>query len=744
MIKGFKLTVTANQALSFTGLVGAFLLSLCFSSNVFATTDAWRSWSETFGETEDCMACHTQSYTNSLITNFNERGDITITSDVASLVIDLDVSVSGSGRFLITEINNTTPLADTSIPFRQDLHTLDNLTIPLHPNRRQFHLKFCVGQNIHGVSLGPGTPRQIECGTVTVTRDPPPVVVEPPPSSICTTFPALCLAPIDPCRINPDSCITVPITENRDPIAQPDTFDISADIETIVLDVLNNDADPDGDAIRILLDGTTTSLGGTLALFSNAATYQPPVLLSQPDSFTYQVVDSNGNYSAFVPVTLIPVDTDGDGITDTIDNCDLQDNIGQLDSDGDSIGDICDGDPDGDGIPGLLGDTFNSGRDLADAECLSCHLIGTAGAPLFDDAEEWQRLLDLRGVEGLLASVTNGIAPVMPAFGEFYTARELTEAIRYLTGIEGIENRGGPGGDLDLDGVINSLDNCPLVSNLSQIDSNGNGIGNVCEADADVDRDGYRFDIDDNDNDANRMPAQSNDLARSTYFVSSHPMRLGSLASWIYENNDYRDGAIILSDVDFLAAAARSFVGGDPVVESELVSASGIINLEIYEVTHSAEVIIEMFGGLPLESDLRLYQPAEASWRSFDVTGTDQLTAAPRTGGACPAASSPSYSNELRAGLSCIKLTVADAGPNDSDNQLNGAVSLVANITSGRTSTGRISPPIVDLTPSSSGGATNLGLLILLLVFIRKRVAVLLMNSDSALANPFPQPNKEQ
>jgi hypothetical protein len=37
-----------------------------------------------------------------------------------------------------------------------------------------------------------------------------------------------------------------------------------------------------------------------------------------------------------------------------------------------------------------------------------------------------------------------------------------------------------------------------------------------------------------------------------------------------------------------------------------------------------------------------------------------------------------------------------------------------------------------------------LGLLILLLVFIRKRVAVLLMNSDSALANPFPQPNKEQ
>jgi uncharacterized repeat protein (TIGR01451 family) len=38
-----------------------------------------------------------------------------------------------------------------------------------------------------------------------------------------------------------------------------------------------------------------------------------------------------------------------------------------------------------------------------------------------------------------------------------------------------------PHGDLDGDGVINSADNCPLVANPDQRDSNGNGKGDVCD-----------------------------------------------------------------------------------------------------------------------------------------------------------------------------------------------------------------------------------------------------------------------
>jgi hypothetical protein len=35
--------------------------------------------------------------------------------------------------------------------------------------------------------------------------------------------------------------------------------------------------------------------------------------------------------------------------------------------------------------------------------------------------------------------------------------------------------------DLDGDGRIGSADNCPAVANASQTDSDGNGIGNLCE-----------------------------------------------------------------------------------------------------------------------------------------------------------------------------------------------------------------------------------------------------------------------
>ena len=45
-----------------------------------------------------------------------------------------------------------------------------------------------------------------------------------------------------------------------------------------------------------------------------------------------------------------PLDDDGDGITNSSDNCPLMSNADQLDKDGDGIGDVCDDDLDGDGL----------------------------------------------------------------------------------------------------------------------------------------------------------------------------------------------------------------------------------------------------------------------------------------------------------------------------------------------------------------------------------------------------------
>lgn len=38
-------------------------------------------------------------------------------------------------------------------------------------------------------------------------------------------------------------------------------------------------------------------------------------------------------------------------------------------------------------------------------------------------------------------------------------------------------------GDSDSDGVSDTTDNCTLIANVSQLDTNGDGIGNRCDAD---------------------------------------------------------------------------------------------------------------------------------------------------------------------------------------------------------------------------------------------------------------------
>ena len=66
----------------------------------------------------------------------------------------------------------------------------------------------------------------------------------------------------------------------------------------------------------------------------------------------YNVSDGNGNTAAEVirNVTITDVDVDDDGITDSNDNCVNEANSDQLDTDGDTIGNVCDLDDDGDGV----------------------------------------------------------------------------------------------------------------------------------------------------------------------------------------------------------------------------------------------------------------------------------------------------------------------------------------------------------------------------------------------------------
>jgi len=171
---------------------------------------------------------------------------------------------------------------------------------------------------------------------------------------------------------------------------------------------------------------------------------------------------------------VVAVDSDGDGILDSQDNCRTVANANQADGDGDGVGDVCDNcpkdanadqaDEDGNGVGDVcqcvcLGDVDEQGQiDLDDLQAMSQILL-TAGSPFVvadqagscaDVDENGQvDLDDLQGLAGILLDV--GSPFVVPCE------------------------------DKDGDGIGDDQDNCPGVANPGQEDSNGNGIGDACE-----------------------------------------------------------------------------------------------------------------------------------------------------------------------------------------------------------------------------------------------------------------------
>ena len=90
--------------------------------------------------------------------------------------------------------------------------------------------------------------------------------------------------------------ITVIASDNELPIAIDDAYnvDFNGDID---FNPLNNDSDPDGDALTVE-SVDTSSLAGTLTVNSDGSMhYQAPASFSGSDSFTYTITDGNGGFA---------------------------------------------------------------------------------------------------------------------------------------------------------------------------------------------------------------------------------------------------------------------------------------------------------------------------------------------------------------------------------------------------------------------------------------------------------------
>lgn len=164
-------------------------------------------------------------------------------------------------------------------------------------------------------------------------------------------------------------------------------------------------------------------------------------------------------------------DRDGDGLGDVCDNCPGKANPDQKDSDLDGIGDVCDNCPfrynpdqydgDGDGV----GDSCDNCKNHPNPNQLDLDLDGIG-----DDCDD-----DIDGDDILNENETDG--------------------------------------DMDADGIPDSMDNCPMNYNPDQLDSDGDGIGDVCDncpaianpGQEDADNDGFG-DVCDPDRDGDGIP----------------------------------------------------------------------------------------------------------------------------------------------------------------------------------------------------------------------------------------------
>ena len=214
----------------------------------------------------------------------------------------------------------------------------------------------------------------------------------------------------------------------------------------------------------------------------NADDRPPPTSEPKQDLPQPPAIDPEPPRRATTPPRPIE-DEDDDLLADVVDNCPFFKNANQTDADDDGIGDVCEATSVmnlvalTDGLTTVnLSWTNPTGARLG-ALNLSYRRSDGAGNPI---------VLDITKEVNLTAGAAAR-----------YRISGLSSATNYTFAVGGFDDRHGrmrqplplarvdgttaAQGDLDNDGILDDADNCPRTTSANRLDSDGDGIGDICE-----------------------------------------------------------------------------------------------------------------------------------------------------------------------------------------------------------------------------------------------------------------------